>query len=38
VPTDTNYGISNPGAFPAVTFKSESVWLQGINFALELYY
>mgnify|MGYP005837221217 CR=1 FL=1 len=38
VPTDTNFGINNPGAFPAVTFKSESVWLQGINFALELYY
>jgi hypothetical protein len=38
VPTDTNYGIANPGNFPAVVFKSESIWLQSINFGLEFYY
>ncbi|MCS7271548.1 MAG: BBP7 family outer membrane beta-barrel protein [Gemmataceae bacterium] len=38
VPTDTNYGIANPGNFPSVVFKSESLWLQTINFGLELYY
>jgi hypothetical protein len=38
VPTDTNFGSGNPGAFPAFSFKSESVWLQTLNFGLELYY
>ncbi len=37
-PTSNQFGIPVTVPLPGVVFKSESVWLQSINFALELYY
>jgi hypothetical protein len=38
VPTDVNFGTGSPGGFPAFTFRSRALWLNTLNFGLELYY
>lgn len=38
VPTDVNFGSGNPGAFPSFSFRSRVVWLNTVNFGVELYY
>jgi hypothetical protein len=33
-----NFGSGIPGGSPAFTFRSRALWLNTLNFGLELYY